>query len=153
MVVFYFCINMYHRPSRQAYLPGGGLPVVMMAGDPRGSRLLHWARPWSAVIPGELHSCCLYRIIFYRGGVACGPPNTTINNHEHFLSNLSQHNTLEGEPTRERNKQSAKILLYFVNRSRLLYTVLAHSPKPKCVFFPFILDFNGRTSRGHTGRR
>ena len=22
-----------------------------------------------------------------------------------------------------------------------------------CVFFPFILDFNGRTSRGHTGRR
>ena len=21
-----------------------------------------------------------------------------------------------------------------------------------CVFFPFILDFNGRTSRGHTGR-
>ena len=38
-----------------------------MAGDPRGSRLLHWARPWSAVIPGELHSCCLYRIIFYRG--------------------------------------------------------------------------------------
>ena len=22
-----------------------------------------------------------------------------------------------------------------------------------CVLFPFILDFNGRTSRGHTGRR
>ena len=22
-----------------------------------------------------------------------------------------------------------------------------------CVFFPFILDFNGRTSRGHTGSR
>ena len=22
-----------------------------------------------------------------------------------------------------------------------------------CVFFPFILHFNGRTSRGHTGRR
>ena len=22
-----------------------------------------------------------------------------------------------------------------------------------CIFFPFILDFNGRTSRGHTGRR
>ena len=22
-----------------------------------------------------------------------------------------------------------------------------------CVFFRFILDFNGRTSRGHTGRR
>ena len=22
-----------------------------------------------------------------------------------------------------------------------------------CVFFPFILDFNGSTSRGHTGRR
>ena len=22
-----------------------------------------------------------------------------------------------------------------------------------CVFFPFILDFNGRTSRGHTVRR
>ena len=22
-----------------------------------------------------------------------------------------------------------------------------------CVFFPFILDFNGRTSRGHTGGR
>ena len=22
-----------------------------------------------------------------------------------------------------------------------------------CVFFPFILNFNGRTSRGHTGRR
>ena len=75
MVVFYFCINMYDQPSSPAYLPGGGLPVVMMAGDPRGSRLLHWARPWSAVIPGELHSCCLYRIIFYRGGVACGPPN------------------------------------------------------------------------------
>ena len=75
----------------QAYLPGGGLPVVMMAGDPRGSRLLHWARPWSAVIPGELHSCCLYRIIFYRGGVACGPPNTHHqNNHQHSLSNLSQ---------------------------------------------------------------
>ena len=49
----------------QSYLPGGGLPVVMMAGDPRGSRLLHWARPWSTTIPGELHSCCLYRIIFH----------------------------------------------------------------------------------------
>ena len=36
-----------------AYLPGGGLPAITKAGDPRGSRLLHWARPWSAVIPGE----------------------------------------------------------------------------------------------------
>ena len=65
-----------------------------MAGDPRGSRLLHWARPWSAVIPGELHSCCLYRIIFYRGGAACGPPNTAIKNDAQTTrSNLSQHKT------------------------------------------------------------
>ena len=33
------------RPaSSRAYLPGGGLPVVMRTGDPRGSRLLHWLR-------------------------------------------------------------------------------------------------------------
>ena len=76
MVVFCFFIKMYDQLPFRAYLPGGSLPVVMMAGDPRGSRLLLWARPWSAAIPGELHSCCLYRIIFYRGGVACGPPNT-----------------------------------------------------------------------------
>ena len=63
-----------------AYLPGGGLPVVNMTGDPRGSRLLHWAttleccNPWRIFLRGYL-----YRIIFFRGGVACGPPNKNPN--------------------------------------------------------------------------
>ena len=55
-----FFLTLVHKHENyrwnQAYLPGGGLPVVNMTGDPRGSRLLHWARPWSAVIPGEYSS-------------------------------------------------------------------------------------------------
>ena len=69
--------------KKKAYLPGGGLPVVNMTGDPRGSRLLHWAmtleccNPWRIFLRGYL-----YRIIFFRGGVACGPPdNQTNQNH------------------------------------------------------------------------
>ena len=51
-------------------------------------------RARDVVIPGELHSCCLYRIIFYRGGAACGPPNTAIkSNAKTTRSNLSQHKT------------------------------------------------------------
>ena len=72
----------------KAYLPGGGLPVVNMTGDPRGSRLLHWAmtleccNPWRIFLRGYL-----YRIIFFRGGVACGPPNIYPHpNNKHLLN-------------------------------------------------------------------
>ena len=75
--------------KKKAYLPGGGLPVVNMTGDPRGSRLLHWAmtleccNPWRIFLRGYL-----YRIIFFRGGVACGPPNPlnlqTPKKHEYY---------------------------------------------------------------------
>ena len=37
--------------------------------------------------------------------------------------------------------------------SLMMYNVCMYVCFLGCVFFPFILDFNGRTSRGHTGRR
>ena len=80
------------KTTTTTYLPGGGLPVVMMAGDPRGSRLLHWARPWSAVIPEELHSCCLYRIIFTGEVPLAALPTHTINNNQHSIESIpAQH--------------------------------------------------------------
>ena len=41
------------------------------------------------------------------------------------------------------------LLITVINTYGIFYTVCVCV----CVFFPFILDFNGRTSRGHTGRR
>ena len=41
-------------------------------------------------------------------------------------------------------------VLMAVHTNIVLHT---HAAVCVCVFFPFILDFNGRTSRGHTGRR
>ena len=51
-------------------------------------------------------------------------------------------------------RRSRRVLIFLLNSCNMcIYSTNTYVVCVCCVFFPFILDINGRTSRGHTGGR